>query len=73
MTYTNLSSQRLQKHFNSDDFSFRETSLAVALQAAGLTTQTHLVREPKIEGLLSDHNDYYNERPSRHHIFHVGE
>lgn len=50
--------------FRSEDFLFRPTSLAAALQEAGLTKGLHLVRDPKIEGILRPHHDRRNERDS---------
>lgn len=73
MRYSNLSSSaQVEKHsFCSNDYSFRETSLAAALRSAGLTEGTHLVREPKISLLTRERNDDFNQRDSRRQVFHI--
>jgi hypothetical protein len=50
--------------FRSSDFVFRPTSLAAAMQQAGLVDRIHLVREPQHEGTLRDMRDRNNVRPS---------
>jgi hypothetical protein len=50
--------------FHTRDHAFRPTALSLALVAAGMTTDLHLVREPKREGLLRAKTDKFNIEPS---------
>ena len=52
------------KKFNSNNFIFRPTGMAAAMQSAGIGVKPFLVREEKIHGLLKAKTDKGNNLPS---------
>ena len=54
----------MARKFNSNNYTFRPTSLASAMQSAGLIKQPHLVREAKqsITAVNEDGDAYLKER-----------
>ncbi len=53
----------MKKSFRSNDFLFRPSGMSAAFQKLGVTTP-HLVREPKISGMLRAKQDKADIMPS---------
>lgn len=49
--------------------SFVPTAMSVAMAAAGIIPDVHLVRQNAITASLRNRNDNYNQRPSVHVTF----